>query len=103
MGRGRVRRVGGSKGGDEAVDQQAAEERAVSVIANLMMVADSLCSPLLLRQRGVVSTALSVTHLRPQHAQWEACRPLVRPPSILSLMIAPKWQLHLSQQSFSAL
>ena len=38
MGRGRVRRVAGSKGGDEAADQQAAEERAVSVIANLMMV-----------------------------------------------------------------
>ena len=43
MGRGRVKRVGGSKGGDEAVNEQAAEERAVSVIANLMMVPDSLC------------------------------------------------------------
>ncbi len=42
MGRGRVRRAGGSRGGDEAVDQQAAEERAVSVIANLMMVPASL-------------------------------------------------------------
>ena len=38
MSRGRVRRAAGSKGGDEAADQQAAEERAVSVIANLMMV-----------------------------------------------------------------
>ena len=38
MGRGRVRRAAGPKGGDEATDQQAAEERAVSVIANLMMV-----------------------------------------------------------------
>lgn len=37
MGRGKVKRKQGV-GGEEASDQQAAEERAVSVVANLLMV-----------------------------------------------------------------
>ena len=65
MGRGRVRRAGGgSKGNDEAVDQQAAEERAVSVIANLMMVpapspplATQFTSSLTLSRRGAAPAA----------------------------------------------